>query len=297
MFDFLKGGKVNLDVTLDRPSGIYYPGETIHARVSLTSDKELKFQEGRVALLYQEKYQIRETRHSTNSRGQSHTTVVLRWKTNDQEASRQVFLGETILPEGSARIFEFDAQIPASAPPTYPGNIIQVRWMVKATLDRKLSKDINSEAPLAVMFSPTGNQTPGQYGQSNEPGEALLSVELPGIEWVAGETVEGKLLVSPQKTFDTTEVRVEVEQTELVPYGLGNQKVNVVKVKLAGKTKFTAGETLTFPFQIQIPQPCTPSCSSNNWSVTWKIKGILARFMRKDTAVDQVINVYTGRPA
>jgi hypothetical protein len=169
--------------------------------------------------------------------------------------------------------------------------------LVKATLDRKLSTDINAEAPLVVLVAPTGAPTPGQFGQSNEPGETLLTLELPGIEWVAGETIEGKLLVSPQKNFDATEVRVEVEQTEWVTYDQGNQKVNEVKVKLAGKTKFTAGETLTFPFQIQIPQPCSPSGSSNNWSVTWKLKGILARFLRKDTAIEEVIKVYSGRPA
>jgi hypothetical protein len=297
MFNFLKGGKVNLSVAIDRPSGIYFPGETVHAKISLSSDKELKFQEGRVALLYQEKYQYRTTRQKTDSQGHRHTEDDFRWQTNDQEVARQVFLGETILPQGSSQNFEFDAQISTSAPPTYPGSIIQVKWLVKATLDRKLSGDINAEAPLVVLVSPTGDRTPGQFGLSNEPGDALLVFELPGIEWVAGETIEGKLLVSPQKNFDATEVRVEVEQTEWVPYDRGNQKVSQVKVKLAGKTKFAAGENLTFPFQIQIPQPSSPSGSSNNWSVTWKLKGILARFLRKDTAIEEVIKVYSGRPA
>jgi hypothetical protein len=297
MFNFLKGGKVNLTVAIDRPSGIYFPGETIHARISLDSEKELKFQEGRVALLYQEKYQYCTVQHHTDSKGHHHTETVYRWMTNDQEVARQVLLGETILPEGSARSFEFDAQIPASAPPTCPGNIIQVRWLVKATLDRKLSSDINTEVSLVVLVSPAGTQIPGQSGLSNEPDEARLTLELPGMDWVAGDTIEGTLLVTPQKNFDATEVRVEVEQTEYVAYDRGNQKVTAVKLKLAGKTRLTSGETLRFPFNIQIPQPCSPSVSSNNWSVTWKLKGILARLLRKDTAVEEGIKVYTGRPA
>jgi hypothetical protein len=296
MFNFLKGGKVNLNVVLDRPSGIYFPGETVHARISLAGDKEMKFQEGRVALLYQEKYQYHTIIHRTDAQGHSQTQDVLRWQTNDQEVARQVFLGETTLPEGSAQNFDFDPQIPASAPPTYPGSIIQVSWLVKATLNRKLSTDVNAEAPLTVLVAPAGSQTPGQFGLSNQPDEARLTLEMPGTEWVAGETIEGILLVSPQKNFDATEVRGEVEQTEHVFYDRGNQKVNIVPVKLAGKTKFTAGEILRFPFQVQIPQPCSPSGSSNNWSVTWKMKGILARFLRKDTAVEQEIKVYTGRP-
>ena len=297
MFNFLKGGKVNLTVSLDRPSEIYFPGETVHARVSLDSDKELKFQQGRVALLYQEKFQYRAVTHRTDSQGHGHTEETFHWQTNDQEIARKVFLDETTLPQGSAQAFGFDAQIPVSAPPTYPGTIIQISWSVKATLDRKLSGDINTITPLTVLVSPAGKQTPGQYGLSNEPDEAQLSLELPGTEWVSGETVQGQLLVSSQKNFDATEVRVEVEQTESVSYDRGNLRVNTVKVKLAGKTKFTAGETSRFPFQVQIPQPCSPSGSSAYWSVTWKLKGGLARFLRKDTSVEEEIKVFTGHPA
>ena len=297
MFDFLKGGKVTLTAAIDRPSGVYFPGEVLHANLSLTSNKELKIQEGRVALLYEEKYQYCTTRHSSDSKGHSHTEIVYHWQTNEQELARKVFLGETTLSEGLAQNFEFDAQIPASAPPTCPGNIIQVRWLVKATLDRKLAGDVNTEAPLTVLVSPAGAQTPGEYGQSNEPDEASLSLELPGTEWVAGDTIIGKLLVTPRKNFDATEVRAELEQTEHVSYDRGNQKVNTIQIKLAGKTKFMAGQYMTFPFQVQIPQPCSPSGSSSVWSVTWKLKGILARFMRKDTAVEEGIMVYTGRLA
>ncbi len=295
MFNFLKGGKVNLNVAIDRPTGVYYPGETVHVTISLNSDKDLKFQEARAALLYQEKFQYKTLQHSTDSDGHSETEEVYHWKTNNQEVARQTLLGETNLSKGSAQTFQFDAQIPPSAPPTYPGNIIQVKWLAKATLDRKLFGDINTEVPLAVMVVPTGARTAGQYGQSNEPNEALMSLELPGTEWCAGETIEGRLVVNPQKNFDVTEVRVELEQTEWVPYDRGNQKVNALKVKLEGKTKFMAGQPMTYPFQIPIPQPCCPSAFSSYWTVTWKLKGILARFMRKDTAVDTELKMCSGR--
>ena len=295
MFNFLKGGKVNLNVAIDRPSGVYYPGETVRMKISLNSDKDLKFREGRVALVCQEKYQYRTEQRSTDSDGHTETEDVLRWKTNDQEVARQVLLGETNLPKGSAQAFEFEAQIPTSAPPTCPGNIIQVKWFAKATLDRKLFGDINAEAPLTVLVVAAGARTPGQFGQPNEPGEAQMAFELPGAEWCAGEVIEGRLLITPQKNFDATEVRVELEQTEWVPVDRGNQKVNAVKVKLADKTKLVVGQPLAFPFKITVPQPCSPSGSTGSWSVTWKLKGILARFMRKDTAVEQELKVYSAK--
>ncbi len=297
MFNFLKGGKVNLNVAIDRPGGLYYPGETVHVKISLNSEKDVKFQEGRAALVYQEKYQYRTLQHSHDSDGHSETEEVYRWTTNDQEVARQAFLGETNLTKGAAQTFEFNAQIPTNAPPTCPGNIIQVKWLAKATLDRKLLGDINTEVPLTVLVARTNPRSAGQYGQSNDSGEAVMTFELPGTEWGAGEVIQGNLLVTPQKTFDATEVRVELEQTEWVPYDRGNQKVNAVKVKLAGKTKITAGQPLTFPFQITVPQPCSPSGFSANWSVTWKLKGILARFMRKDTAAEVELKVYSACPS
>jgi hypothetical protein len=121
-----------------------------------------------------------------------------------------------------------------------------------------------------------------------------MSLELPGLEWCSGETITGRLIVNPQKSFDATEVRVELEQTELVPVDRGNQKVNALKLKLAGKTRIEAGQPLSFPFQLTVPQPCSPSGSTMNWSVTWKLKGILARFMRKDTSVEQELRVFSG---
>jgi hypothetical protein len=296
MFNFLKGGKVNLDVAVDRPSGIYFPGETVHVKISLNSDKDLKFQEARAALLYQEKYQIRTTHRTTDSHGHSHTEDVLRWQTNDQEVARQVLLGETNLPKGSAQSFEFEAHIPTSAPPSCPGNIIQVKWLAKATLDRKLVGDINAEVPLTVLVCPASARTPATVGQSNEPDDALLSLDLPGTEWAAGETIEGKFLINPQKNFDVTEVRVELEQTESIPYDRGNQKVSAIQLKLAGKTKLMAGQAMVLPFQLQVPQPCSPTGFTGNWSVTWRLKGILARFMRKDTAVEAELKVFSSRP-
>jgi len=86
-----------------------------------------------------------------------------------------------------------------------------------------------------------------------------------------------------------------LEQTEWVPVDRGNQKVNAVKVKLADKTKLVVGQPMAFPFKITVPQPCSPSGSTGSWSVTWKLKGILARFMRKDTAVEQELKVYSAK--
>src|SRR5512137_2920276 len=90
MFDFLKGGKTSVKLTLDRPTiqdGTqvypYYPGETVHARVTLASEKEVKVREGRIALIYQEEYQYKHHHRTTDSHGHSRTTVATAWATDE----------------------------------------------------------------------------------------------------------------------------------------------------------------------------------------------------------------------
>jgi hypothetical protein len=296
MFDFLKGGKVDLKVTLDRSPAVYYPGESICAAISLNSEKELKIKEGRVVLFCRDKFEYTTTTQSTDSDGSTSTSTSKIWKSEDYEQARDLFiLGETTISKGSAQTFDFTAQLSEFFPPTYRGKIITVQWLVKATLDRKLAGDINAETEAIILIAPAGERAPVQLGQSNEPGEADFGFELPGEEWVSGETISGNLVIRPQKSFEATEVRLELVQSEYVSYDEGNKYENVVKIKLAGKTSLNAGETLRLPFQVQLPQACAPSWSTENWSVTWKLKGVLARFLRKDTFGEAVIKVYSSR--
>jgi sporulation-control protein spo0M len=299
MFDFLKGGKAKLHVTLDRPMLPYYLGETVHAAVTIEGEKELKIEEARVALVCHEEYEYRYESHHRDSDGHHHTAVHTSWATDEQVIQQQVLMGQGAIPSNFMQTYEFSAAIPASAPPTCDGGrIVRVKWMVKATLDRKLAGDIEDKAELLVFATPPGSMvSPGEFGYSNEPKEATLAMALPCKEWVLGETVQGQFLIRPQKAFEATEVRVELVRVEQVPRDRGNESKEEVKVKLAGKTKFEPGQDLTFPFSVAIPSPRPVSGRTRNSSVTWRLRGVLARFLRGDTLVEEEIFVYSGRPA
>ncbi len=297
MFDFLKGGKAKIHVTLDRPMLPYYLGETVHATVTIEGEKELKIQEARVALVCHEEYEYRYESHHRDSEGQHHTEVHTSWQTDEQVIQQQQLMGQGAIPSAFMQTYEFSAAIPASAPPTCDGGrIVRVKWLVKATLDRKLAGDIEDKAELLVFVAPPGQMvSPGEFGFSNEPQEATLALALPGKEWVLGETIQGQLLVRPQKESDATEVRVELVRVENVPRDRGNESKEEVKV--ASKTKFQPGQDLTFPFSVAIPSPRPVSGRTRNSTITWRLRGVLARFMRGDTRVEEEIFVYSGRPA
>ena len=313
MFNFLKGSKANVQVTLD-PSRCR-PGDTIRAQVAVSSDKDLAIREGRVALVVKEEHQYRYEERRRDSDGHWHTDQRTSWQTAEHEVARTVILPEGNVPGGSPQTYECAFTVPPDASLSGQGQLIRVHWTVKATLDRKMAGDVEGKADVQVYTPPPGPSAAGQFGYSNEPGEAALSLALPGREFALGETIEGQLLVHPQKAFGVSEVRVELVCLERMPSGAGtgqgavtfninipsrrvlaNEAQQVVKAQVAGKTKLEAGQQVAYPFRLTIPATGLPSGHYHDGSVDWLLKGILARSLRADTQVDAEILVFGGRP-
>lgn len=282
-------------MSLDRLQASYFPGETVQVTVHVESDKELKIQEGRVALICREEFQYRTTERYRDSQGRSSTRTVEHWMRSEQELFRQVFLGDGSLAPMTVQTFQFAASLPMNALPSLVGNIVKVSWFVKATLDRKMTSDINSEVVVNVLSAMPVETNPGSFGQSTEPGEVALSFELPELDYLPGQMISGSLLVAPQNKFDASEVRVELEQLELVSHEQGHRKGNKIQVKLTGKTGFQPGNLVRIPFQVQVPNPCLVSAATNYWWVGFKLRGVLARSLRKDTAVEVEVRIYSAR--
>jgi hypothetical protein len=303
MLGLFGGGKARVMLTLDRSvatdaerSSPYFLGETVHASVTVASEKEVKIREGRIALVCQEEYQFKHREASSGSRGRSTTSIATSWAKSEREAARQVFLGETSIPAGAQQTFKFDLPIPVDAPPTARGEIVRVKWVVKATLDRPMTGDIEERIDLPVLAGASGTFVqPLQSSVSSEPDEAELGFSLPGRQWVIGETITGQLQVGPKKEFDVTDIRVELVRRERVPRELGNQFEATTPVKISGGRRLTPGQTVALPFSIAIPPSVPASLRTPNAAVGWLLRGVLARRLRKDTVAEEEIALYSGR--
>lgn len=295
MFDFLKGGKVTLNVEIDRPSGPYHPGETVKATATLDTSRELKVRSGRAALIRQEEYEY--SYESTDSDGD--TSYDTMWSQDRTVMDQQEFLGETVFPAGTQEIYHFTFTLPLTAQPTGSGSIFRLNWLVEITLDRKMAGDVNGEAEVVVVSTPPGQAiAQGEYGQgqSDEPDQAELTFLLPGQEWLPGQTLTGELRIYPHKSFTANEIRLELVQYENVPYDQGNtDETTIVEVKLADKTQFNPDEPLSCPFQLALPADMVPSTAGDWGAITWYLRGILARTLRSDTHGETEIMVYSGR--
>ncbi|MGQ9500538.1 MAG: sporulation protein [Anaerolineae bacterium] len=298
MFDFLKSGKATMTVTVDRPVQPYYVGEMVRATIDIQAQKELNITEARAQLVCKEEYQYRCRSTSVDSDGSADTDVEKRWATDEQVIQHQQLLPESTLANSFKQTFEFVAPIPVDAPPTCEnGKIVRVTWLIKATLARKMARDVEATAPIRLLSVPTGKaDSEGEYGFSNEPDEAMLSFDLPSLEWCLGDTVKGKFLVHPQKVFDVSEVRLELVRQEHVHRDMGNTIREVQKVKLAGRTRLQPGQALVFPFSIAIPKTVPVTMRTHHISVTWSLTGVLARSLRRDTCAEQEMFVFSERP-
>jgi len=295
VLDLLKGGKSDLIITLDRQT-TYFPGDQIQARLDLKTEKDLKIQQGLIALLCEVKYQIRSRRQTRHG-----STTYLHWASESQVVDKQIFLEEGVIPAGINQSFEFKGLIPKDAFPTLDGKIIKVNWLVKATLNRKMAIDVNSETGFTVSSRLPAEVNPQavsqfdfkEYRHSSDPDKADISFLLPRTDWALGEIINGQLVVQAHKEFKLTDIRVELIYTENVPAGNGNVYQGIERINLAEATKFDPGQTLTLPFQITVPQKGYPSINPSQSEITWSLKGILARRLATDYYTEQALQVYS----
>jgi len=293
MFDIFKGGKVQLDVQLDKQ--VYAPGDTIHARISLQNDKELKIQGGRFTLTCQQKYQYKRKHRDSDG----HSKVDTTWGTNDVQVHHFDFLPETTLAPG-AQAFETSFTLDAVAASSSRGEIISVAWYAKATIDRKMAADTNTEVEFQVVNAnpvDAAGETPREYGEANEPEEARMTFYLRSCQVTRGTALSGFLRIYPQKNFGAGEVRLELMRDEYVGDVSGSgydhsRQTKVAETKLAGKTQLQAGQYMEFPFTLALPADLAPTFAIEPGYLKYTLQGVLARTLRKDTLVKEEIIIY-----
>lgn len=287
-FGFLKGAKPDLSIDLDRPTGPFYPGDTVNATITIHSEGKVKVRQAYAGLALWEKYKYK----AEDAEGDSMTSTA----TSEVFVIKVALMGETEIPAGFNETYRLELPIPPDAVPPYNGEITQNRWLAKVILDRRMKRDFNAEAEIPLVVPPPGQSVqPGLYGTSSHPGEADMQIALPKLEWVEGERIEGRLLVSAQGKLKAREMRVELVRREHVPREEGSTKdITVDKAQLGGKTELSPGQLAEVPFRLTIPQQGCPTRQTAHSTVTWTLRGVLSRRLAKDLTVSQAILVYNG---
>ena len=61
---------------------------------------------------------------------------------------------------------------------------------------------------------------------------------------------------------------------------------------IAGGSTLEAGNDLELPFEIEVRTSAPPTFDVGIGSITWLLRGVVARKLRSDTVIEQVITIY-----
>ena len=290
--------RFELSVTLDRPSGVYAPGETIHANIVFHSPADLRVHEARITLLRRERYERRDGHDMDDDESETSTSASLLCQVDEKEIAGQVVLRDARLPARTRRAYTFTASSPASAHPTWRGGkIVDLAWLVRATIHDGQGSTHMAQQELVVANAPIRLPgSGGEFGRATSDAVAKLGFALTGKEWLTGDAIDGHLIIQPQQDVDVSGVRVELERIELVTEGTDHTAREKWTARLADRTHLPAGPTVALPFTVAIPHPRPVSGRTARAAVFWLLRGVLeSGGLLPDVCVEEDIYVYAGQ--
>jgi hypothetical protein len=154
MFNFLKEKKQELIVRLDRPDGIYHPGETVNISLDIQPKNKLELVGVQVKLRGFEGRLVHGSFLDSNTYDYI-STAAEGMLSNCTEffAKEEKVLDEITLPGGTLWHYSFQMTIPSDASPSFVGEDRIVQWQVIVKLmGRYLEKEWLTETGLSVQL-------------------------------------------------------------------------------------------------------------------------------------------------
>lgn len=174
--------------------------------------------------------------------------------------------------------------------PTAHGAIVDISWQVVASLDIAGEADIHSRQPVVVLSS--SQHPPTKVVADREYPECYLSFSVSPIYLRTGEVLEGFLKAHMRRDLNIRQVRMELRCTEKA----GDRETKTARDEsfLHKEASLVAGETYQWPFRLQAPEIMLPSTRADRSTVTWWVRGIIDRRMRRDLVVERQVQVFTA---
>jgi hypothetical protein len=277
----------DLTIALDRPSGPYHPGDTIHVTVSYEPRRDATVRELRVALASWEVY------ISEDSEG--HTT---RRTLTDATIGEEIAPVADVVGAGSTLGYEAEWRIPPDIAPPYAGDSLKCGLSVRATVDVARGRDASESLVVPLVVAPPGERVvAGLYGDASHPDTADMHLWLPSLEFVEGEAIHGRLSVVAGQSIDARSVRVGLVRRERVhaPRLKTTATQQVSSDEPAGRTRLDEQQQVEIPFTLRIPAGGCPSRKTELTTVSYTLEAALTRRFRKNYRVEARVFLYNGR--
>jgi transcriptional regulator of met regulon len=290
MLGLFSGGEITLDLAMERPAALYMPGDTISVTATIDTAKGANVRKVYAGLVRVSRYQITEQR--TDADGDAYDAKT--WRTDEQWITREVLAEGRIVAGGQRHRLAWT--IPHDAAPSFAGEIIQTRWLVKVVADRKLARDASKEIELRVGAAGTAQVAAQRHATNSDL--AIVAFDLPSHA-IEGQTLRGQVQIQPSQRFDVRGVRIELVRQETVTAGDKPhvRETAVQRVDLAGKSTLQPGMPLTHDVALTIPAAGCPTHQTATGSSQWLVKATLDRPLKSDVCASQTMVVATSAPS
>ena len=283
---FSEFGRPNADLNIRLDKTALQAGDELKARVELVPKEDFHVRLGKVELV------CVETNVQTV---RSQYGVSYHKKTHTRSIAEEAFMENRIVRRLAGASTDVRFVLPPDALPTLEGTAVNkiqpgITWEVRASLDVTRARDMRQIQEVTVVRTPAPDDTPPRPVVSEERHrQCALTLDLSRSEARSGDRLDGSLRAVMLEDVDAAEVRVEMVRVE--KFGNEAQDHSIDKVSLGRDATLQSGQTREWRFQLDVGHVGVPSLKTDKSSVTWLVKGILDRRMRRDLRVEQEISV------
>lgn len=291
-----------------------YAGDCLAAAVTVTPHYPLTVIEGRLQLIQTELLRIDSARDALPPPHHSRRRSANSNPTTPPARIDCIFVSNAPLEAGIEYRYPAQLSVPAAAAPTVKGKHARIIWELAAEISIR-SDDPNavgrrrrwlnlSHAPdavarqeLVVFARPDaaalgGATLPERPYASRTHRAVRLDLQLDTGRAVNGGTVDGTVSVRPRTALRARELRVELVRWERS--GTRQARVIADTQVLQRPAILSAGETADWPFRLRMPAPLLPSVLARHTFVGWQVRAVIARRLRPNLDVVQLLPVYTA---
>ena len=262
-------------------------GQQISLDIIVTPEEDLKPREVRVELLGEEIYY--KTEYHTDSHGHRKLHTVKRDEPFDSII--HVLAEQPDLLKGTEQKWACLLQLPADAPCTCRGKLVDIRWTLKSIVDVPNRADLSQEKSFMVLYQPQQVSDSPSVPVEKSFGEVTLLLATPIVAG-SGSTIKGRLSLQMKEKLGIRSIRIELVQTEVA--GTKTSEEVLAKVQVSGESTFTQYEAPSFDFSLDIPAQIPPTAVCTHSSLRWKVRAVLDRKMKTDFNVEQEISIYNA---
>ncbi len=237
------GGLPTLAVTTETSPTVL--GDTVNAIVTITGDLDRKVRAVKVQL-------VRTALHRYTS------VDVLDHGSHNTLLHEEVVITEMPITSPDGKVVQGSHAVSLRVPEDgLPSATDQVKWSVRAIIDRRHGVDVKAEAPVEVLAGPERFASEAT-AEARYKGERYLDLELSNRTLRPGETITGNVVIRPTRPMTVTKVAVTFVLTISVKKGLEGTAV-VPQILLDEPLDVQAGDTKNLPFDLTLPDDAAPT--------------------------------------